>query len=496
MSKQSEYNFAVDLLHRGTRWADRTALICGERTATYAELGAMVRRMASAIRNQGVLHGERILIAMPDSMTSMTVFLGGLLAGVSASFVNNRVMLSDYETFLEDCGAKLVVANEGHPALDAASSVECRKIALDDDGLARFLENESDDFIPHPAFGGGEAVILYSSGSTGHPKGIHHTHSDFRIVAESAYDDLELESGNVVLSTAKLFHAYGLYSSLCVPLWSGGATVLFGGKPDTLSILNAFADHGVTVFTSSPTFYAMLLMSVTDTTLFAGLRLCMSSGEGLPEAIQNAWKEQMGIDIRQGYGSSESMTVNIRTKSSDFTPGTIGRPIPPFEVAVLDDGHMPVPDGIEGELALKGPTMTKGYLNMPDKTAALFSADGWMLTGDLARMENGVVSVLGRKDDMFKAGGQWVSPIRVENVLLGHPAVAQCAVTGGSAGAFTMVRAHVVTSPDTEADRSLMDELRQYAAEHLPEFMVPNEILFRKDMPMTPLGKIQRFVLR
>ncbi|QGY41866.1 AMP-binding protein [Pseudodesulfovibrio cashew] len=497
MNAQPEYNFAAELLlDRGARWADRTALICDGGKVTYAELAAMAKRMAQALRNKGAQPGSRILIAMPDSLSSMVVFLGGLLAGVSAAVVNNRVMQSDYEAYLEDCGAQLVFANPGHPALDAASAVGREAIALDDQALLRFTEGLPDDFAPHPVAGDEEAVIFYTSGTTGRPKGIPHTHSDFRVVAESGTACTELGPDNVILSTAKLFHAYGLMSSLSLPLWVGAATFLYGEKPDPSGILKVIAEHGITVFTSSPTFYTMLLMSVADATPFANLRLCMAAGEGLPEAIQAAWKTQMGIDIWQAYGSSESMTINISTRPPDFTPGTVGRVLPPYEAAVLDEEHRPVPDGTEGELALKGPSLTRGYLNMPEKTEALFTADGWMLSGDLARIVSGVVTVLGRKDDMFKAGGQWVSPVRVENVLLEHPAVAQCAVTGGAVGAFSLVRAHVVPASGFEADRDLMNELRQYAADRLPEFMVPSEISFREDMPMTPLGKIQRFALR
>lgn len=497
MNAVSENNFAARLLlERGGVRKEKTALRCSGREVSYGELAAMAGRMAAVLRAQGLAPGDRILTALPDNLSGAVVLLGCFWAGVVAAVANNRVLREDYAAHIKSCGVRFVFAAGGHAALEAAAQCGAPCFGLDDDGLDAFLARPADGFPPHPVAEGDDAVILSTSGSTGYPRNIPHSHGDYRAVAESGWPHLELRSDDVVLSTAKLFHAYGQLSSLSIPLWGGATVVLNPDKPAPMAVLDLIARHRVTVLTSSPSFYAMLLMSAPPAETLASLRLCLSAGESLPAAVQTAWKDKTGLDIWQGYGSTESLTINVGTRPPYTTPGITGRAIPPYEAAVLDEAHRPVPDGTIGELGLKGPSLARQYLDNPAETARMYGGDGWLLTGDLGRMEDGVVTVLGRKSEMFKAGGQWVSPIRVENVLLEHPAVAECGVTAGLAAGFTLVSAHVVVAPGREGDRELAGELVRFAAGRLPDFMVPSDIRFRKDLPRTPLGKIQRFALR
>ena len=242
--------------------------------------------------------------------------------------------------------------------------------------------------------------------------------------------------------------------------------------------------------------YAMILLSKPGPEKLRSLRCCFSAGEALPKSVSEAWLELTGIDIWQGYGSTEVMTFVIGSKPPRATPGKTGWTVPPYEIEILDAEGRPVPDKVPGHLVTRGPSIMAEYLNEPEWTRRAFTPDGFLFTGDMAEREEGVYTILGRMDDMFKAGGLWIPPIRVEEALLSHPAVARCAVTGGMAAGFTLIQAHVVPGPGAAPGPELAGELRRHAAQGLPDFMVPSEILFRESLPMTPTGKVQRYKLR
>ena len=272
--------------------------------------------------------------------------------------------------------------------------------------------------------------------------------------------------------------------------------VLSPDKPTAVDTLRLLTEERVTVFGSVPALLSLLLLTLPESLRFDGLRTCVSSGEPLPVAVHNAWQDTTGCPLWFGYGATEVMTFVIGSRPPDVEPGTTGKPIFPYEAMVLDAEHRPVADGTPGHLALRGPTLMTEYYNAPQWTQRAFTADGYLLTGDMAVRQDGTLTILGRLDDMFKAGGLWVSPTRVENALLSHEAVAQCAVTGGMSGVFTLVRAHVVVKQGRPRGEALKTDLQRHAASLLPEFMVPADIVFHDALPLTPSGKIQRFKLR
>ncbi len=488
---------AFFLLEKAGQWPERIAIRCRGRGVTYAELIAQAMGMANLLRSRGLQPGDRVMVAMTDCIATHTIILGASLAGMVIVLANDRLLIEDYAEYCHLSRPRLVVATPGHAALSAAAASGVPSLILDDDCLEETLAEQPTEYTPHPAADDDDWIILFTSGTTGHPKGIPHSHHHACLIPRSSGRDfLGLTGDDIVLCSAKVFHAYGSILTLLSPLLVGATAILDPFKPTPETTLRLIETERVTVFGTTPVFCSMLLMALTDKTRLGSLRLCMTAGEALPEGIFLSWKETTGQELWQGYGSTETMSFVIGSRPSDIVPGTAGCAIAPYEVVILDDNHRPVADGIPGQLALRGPSIMRGYLDAPEWTARAFTKDGWYLTGDMGLVENGIYTVLGRTDDMFKAGGLWVSPTRVENALLSHPAVAQCAVTGGAAGPFTLVRGHVVLAAGHEPSEALKADLCNHARSSLPDFMAPAEIVFHPDLPLTASGKVQRYKLR
>lgn len=489
-------NFGAYLLcERAARWPDRIAARCQGRSLLYGELAELSFSMGGLMLSRGILPGQSVLMALPDSFSLMAGFLGCFLAGIVAAPVNSRLPREDYEACLAEIRPALVIAPEGHPALEAARDAGVQILALDDAGLSETLRGVVHGELHTPQLDD-VCLLLVTSGTTGNPKAVPHTHAHCHALAKHIGDFLGMEQDDVVLCSAKLSHAYGMFMTMLLPLQAGATAVLDPDKPTAVNTLDLLTKERVTVFGSVPALYGLVLLALTGESRLEHLRICISAGEALPEAIHLAWRQATGREVWLGYGSTETMTFVIGSRPPDVTPGTAGRCITSYGAVVLDEGGRPAPSGTPGHLAVRGPTVMAAYLNRPEWTARAFTPDGMLLTGDMAVEHDGLFTILGRMNDMFKAGGFWVSPTRVENALLSHGAVAQCAVTGGMAWAFSLVRAHVVLKEGVEPCESLKGELRRHAAKGLPDYMVPSEIVFLDALPVTPSGKIQRYKLR
>ncbi|OQX15106.1 MAG: hypothetical protein BWK76_13670 [Desulfobulbaceae bacterium A2] len=489
-------NFAAHLvLEKAAQWPERTAARCEGRALSYAALASQSFAMAAFLRSHDLGPGSRALIVLPDSFSFLVTFLGCLLAGIVAVPVNNRLRRTDYVQCIQGCEPALVLASEGHEALGAAQEANVPAQVLDDGRLSGLLEGMGPSPV-HPSRGDDVCVLFVTSGTTGHPKMVPHRHADFFSMADAMGKFLGFRPQDVVLCSAKMCHVYGLAISLTLPFRVGAVTILDPGKPNPENTLRQLLDAQVTVLASVPAFYTLFLLAVPQLSQLGHLRICFSGGEAMPAAVSSEWHKRTGHQIWQGYGSTEVMTFVIGAEPPDIVPGTAGRVLPPFELRILNPDGLAVPDGTPGHLAVRGPSTMSGYWNNPEWTRRVFTADGWLLTGDMAVRERGIYTILGRMDDMFKAGGLWVSPTRVESVLLTHSAVAQCAVTSGTVGAFSTVRAHVMLKPGWEPCPDLANTLRRHAAGDLPDFMVPAEVVFRPALPMTATGKVQRFILR
>jgi benzoate-CoA ligase len=451
--------------------------------------------MGGLLRSLGVSPGNTVLIVLPDSFSFLACALGCVLCGGVAVLFGNRMLQEDYRDCIEATRPGLVIASPGHPALAAAHEAGVRHLVADDAILAGLLGG-----VPrieaYPANRDDVCLMLVTSGTTGHPKVVPHTHGDVFAVTKSTGDFLALEQDDVVLCSAKMSHAYGLFSTMLLTLQAGATAVLDPDKPDAVNTLRLLAGEKVTVLASVPALYCLMLLAKEGELRLEHLRCCYSSGETLPESVHQAWRQATGLEPGMGYGATEAMTFVIGSRPGESVPGTAGRAIPPYEAVVVDEHFRRVQPGVPGHLGLRGPSIMRGYLNAPEWTARAFTPDGLLLTGDMAMEQDGVFTILGRMDDMFKVGGLWVAPARVESVLLSHEAVAQCAVTGGMAGALTLVRAHVVLTSGRTWSSDLEKALRAHAAQRLPEYMVPADIVATSHLPLTASGKVQRYKLR
>ena len=489
-------NFVEDIiLDKVERLSDKTDARCEGRSLTYGELDHVVQSMGGLLRSRGVSPGNTVLIVLPDSFSFLASALGCVLCGGVAVLFGNRMLQEDYRDCLEATRPALVIASPGHLALAAAQEAGVQHLVADDAILAGLIEGVP-HIEAHPARPDDVCLMLVTSGTTGRPKVVPHTHGDVFAVAQSTGDFLGLRQDDVVLCSAKMSHAYGLFTTLFLTLQAGATAVLDPDKPDAVNTLGFLADEKVTVLASVPALYCLMLLAKEGELRLEHLRCCYSSGETLPESVHQAWRRATGLDLGLGYGATEAMTFVIGSRPGESVPGTAGRAIPPYEAVVVDKHFRRVQPGAPGHLGLRGPSIMRGYLNAPEWTARAFTPDGLLLTGDMAVEQDGVFTILGRMDDMFKVGGLWVAPARVESALLSHEAVAQCAVTGGAAGALTLARAHVVLKSGWNWSPDLGKTLRAHAAQRLPDYMVPTDIVATSHLPLTASGKVQRYKLR
>ncbi len=475
----------------------RTAIIAGESSVSYEMLDLQSSRFASLLRGHGVSPGERVAIVAGDTPEYFFAILGCLKLGSPPVLLNTSLFVADYEYILNDCGAVFLVTERDSDAL-AAGSPELRgTILLDEDCFAEELAAASPDFAPHKPTAEEIAFLLYSSGSTGSPKGVPHRHGDILASADAfAGTVLGMNEEDVIFSASKLSFAYGLGNSFSFPLRFGATVVLFPGKPEPADIIRCIEGNGVTLFFGVPIAYNMLLKTMGNSARLSSLRLCVSAGEPLPAPLYREWKKTTGVELLDGIGSTEALHIYISNRPEKALPGTAGSIIPPFEARIVDDAGLPVPPATPGRLQLRGPSITTCYWNNPVKSARTMLADGWLETGDIFVEERGCYTFQGRSDDLFKVDAHWVSPVRVESVLQEHPAVMECAVGRRRVEHLTRPIAFVVVNQGHEPGASLERELRRFCLRQLPPYMCPVQIEFLEELPKTATGKILRTSLK
>jgi benzoate-CoA ligase family protein len=362
----------------------------------------------------------------------------------------------------------------------------------------RAIEDERGSTEPHPTHPEDPAFWLYSSGTTGRPKGVIHLHRDVLHAVESyGRHILDLRADDVAYATSKLFFAYGLGASLYFPLAAGASVVL---SPEPFSperTWKLLSEERPSLFFAVPSVYRALLDHVPPSAdeAVSGLRRLASAGEALPETIFLAWKQRFGQEILDGLGSTEALHIFLSNRTGDCTPGTLGRPVPGYDVRVVDENGAPMAKGEAGQLVVRGDSVAAGYWQRAEATRRAFRGE-WLATGDQA-IENadGTFRILGRTDDMLKVSGQWVSPFEVEGVVAAVEGVRECAVTGtAGASGLTELVACVVSAP--AGVEELRQRIERACADKLPRFKRPKRVVFLESLPRTATGKVQRFVLR
>ena len=480
-----QYNASLLLDHNLDAGREATAaIVCGDESITYRELFARACGAGAALRDLGIGRGERVLLVMDDCPWFPATFLGAMRIGAVPVPVNPLYGPDDYPYFVEDSGARLAI-------VDAACAEKVRAPKL-----LRVDELEpSEELLPADTLSEDVAFWLYSSGSTGRPKGVVHRHGDLLYTCETyARHVLGITAEDVTFSTTKLFHAYGLGNNLSFPYWAGATTVLLQGRPAPDAVFSAVGRFRPTLFFSVPTLYnAMLAAGEGD---FASVRLCVSAAEPLPAEVWHRWRDAHGLVILDGIGSTEMLHIYCSNTLEDVTPGSSGRPVPGYDVKLVDDDRDVVQGPGAGDLYVRGGSMLREYWSQAEKTADSIR-DGWFYSRDRYRRDpDGRYWYEGRADDMFKVSGLWVAPADVEARLIEHPAVLEAAVVGVRLEGFTKAKAYVAAREPEQATPELANDLREFCAAKLHRYQLPALIEFVDDLPKTATGKIERYKLR
>lgn len=505
-----DYNAACDLVERNLAAGrgGKTAYIDDAGRYTFAELAERVNRAAGALTGLGLEMEQRIMVALLDGIEFPSVFLGAIKAGIVPVAANTLLTSADYEYMLEDSRVRALVVSEAllpafTPLFDKLRFLRhvivSGKEARGHLHLQSRMAAASAQFQAAPTRADDACFWLYSSGSTGRPKGTVHVHSSLIQTAELyARPVLGIREDDVVFSAAKLFFAYGLGNALTFPLAVGATTVLMAERPTPAAVFKRLREHRPTIFYGVPTLYGALLASpdLPDRSEFA-LRVCTSAGEALPAQLGRRWSERFGVEILDGIGSTEMLHIFISNRPGDVRYGTTGKPVPGYEIRLVDEQGAEVAEGEIGELQINGPTSASHYWNNRARTRETFVGP-WTRAGDkYTRDAQGYYTYGGRSDDMLKVSGLYVSPFEVEAALLTHPDVLETAVVG-AADEYDLVKpkAFVVTRPGVSASPALAEALKAHVKDRLAPYKYPRWVEFIPELPKTATGKIQRFRLR
>jgi benzoate-CoA ligase family protein len=507
-----EFNAAAWLVDRHVEQGrgDRIA-VRGTRTLTYAELAVLSGDVAASLRGLGMRRDDRVVFVMSDDVELLGGVLGAFRAGVVAVPVSTMLGAHELAEILADCGARVVCATHEYAdavtaAIDLVPEVEHFVLAGSDHlpALSAATVRSWEDFIALGLGGSDQdravastdedawALWLYTSGTTGSPKGAMHRHANIRHVCRTYGDQvLGIRPQDVCLSVAKLFFAYGLGNSL-FPLSVGAITVLEPRSPTAQVIAERVSQDKPTIFCGVPTFFSHLMASDLPDDTFASVRLATSAGEPLPAPLQRRFTERFGVEIIDGIGSTECLHIFLSNRPGDIRPGTTGRAVPGYELQLRDASGELVPQGQPGTLHVRGESIALGYWRRTAASRQVFVGE-WLNTGD-TYLENdeGYYTCLGRSNDLIKAGGIWVTPSEVEARLLEHPLVEEAAVVGflDSDELVKPVACVVTRGPVSQ------EELIYWCRQELAHFKCPRAVVFADELPKTATGKLQRFKVR
>lgn len=498
----NRYNAAVALIEsnlsagRGAK----LAFIDDTGNMTYAQLAERIDRIANALLAMGIEREDRIGIAMLDCCDWPALFLGAIKAGIVPVAMNTLLTPSEYNYQLGDSRAKAVFVSE--PLLKTFEGLKCPdlKHVVTAQRFMEVLAKSPAKAEAAPTTADDMCFWLYSSGSTGAPKGTVHLHSHLNATAELyAKPILGIRESDVVFSAAKLFFAYGLGNALTFPMSVGATALLMAERPTPDAIFKRLTEKKPTIFYGVPTLYAALVASPTfPKKEDLKLRVCTSAGEALPKNLGERWTEKTGTEILDGIGSTEMLHIFISNRPGEVRYGTTGKPVPGYEVRLVDEqGNVITKPGEMGELQISGPSSALMYWNQRDKTKNTFHGP-WTRSGDKYTFDSdGYYTYGGRSDDMLKVSGIYVSPVEVEAALISHEAVLEAAVVGAEdENKLVKPKAYVVLKQGQNGDDRLVKALQEHVKSCLAPHKYPRWIEFAKELPKTATGKIQRFKLR
>jgi len=506
------YNAAADMVDRNLAHgrAAKPAFIDPGETLTYGELAARCNRMANLVTTYGIPRESRIALLLLDTVDFPVAFWGAIKAGVVPVCLNTLLTTEQYAYILADSRAKALFVSapllaQVQPILGQLPFLKYIFVAGGEPpsfalSLRGELGFQATEFTAADTCCDETAFWLYSSGSTGMPKGVRHVHSSPMETARlTGQGCLGMREDDLVFSAAKLFFAYGLGNAMSFPMSVGATAVLLPERPTPESVFRTLKHYQPTMFFGVPTLYAAMLAYPQGTPENSSqrLRLCVSAGEALPADVGRAFKARFGVDVLDGVGSTEMLHQYVCNSPSAVKYGTSGRPVAGYEVRLVDEHGRDVADGEVGEMLVKGPSAADGYWNQRDKSRATFEG-GWTRSGDkYTRDADGYYTYQGRTDDMFKVSGIWVSPFEVESALIGHEAVLEAAVVPKQDGdGLLKPKAFIVLKPGKAAGNGLEEELKEHVKAKAGMWKYPRWVEFVDGLPKTATGKIQRFKLR
>lgn len=506
-----QLNVAIELVdaHLALGRGGKAAILSGDRIITYADLAECTSRFGNVLHELGIRMEERVALLLPDSPEWAMVFLGTIKAGAVAIPMNTMLVAKDYEYLLNDSRARVLVVHASradviepirphlrylkHLIVVGGQWDHCHSF----DAL---MERASPHLTPADTNKDDMAFWLYSSGTTGFPKGAIHLHHDMLMAADAyARDTIDLRESDVSFSVAKLFFAYGLGNGLYFPLRTGGTTVLMPERSTPDHIFATVDRYQPSVFYGVPTSYASLLHEAEKAgrTSLPGVRMCVSAGETLPRNLFLRWRDRFNVDILDGIGSTEILHIFISNRPGRARPGSTGEIVPGFEARIIDDDGNDLPPGEVGTLLMKGDSIAAAYWNKHEASKKTFWGE-WVNTYDKFMLDqDGYFWYSGRANDMLKVSGQAVWPTEVEALLQEHPAVLESGVTGAAndEGLLKPV-AYVVLKDGHEPNDALAEELKAFVKKTSAPHKYPRAIVFVEALPKTATGKIKRFELR
>lgn len=515
-TERRPYNAVTDFVdaHIAQGRADKVAFIDPERSLTYGELQAGSIRLAQALRGLGLTDERRIALLMPDTVDFPVAFWGVIRAGSVVIPLNTFLNPAQYAYMLADSRASALIA--AAPLAQTLIPIlgelrHLKTLILVGDGNADFggcavhlfedlIAGASAELFTADTVSDEVAFWLYTSGSTGEPKGVKHVHSSLTTTAKLfGQGVLDIREGDVVHSAAKMFFAYGLGNAMTFPLSVGATTVLWPHRPLPEAAFEIMRRYRPSIFYGVPSLYTALLAH-KDICKGCGsdrLRICVSAGEALPAHIGERWREEVGLDILDGLGSTELLQTFLSNRPGDVRYGSTGKPVPGYETRIVDEQGRELDVDKIGELIVRGPSAAEGYWNQRAKSRRTFCGE-WTYTGDKYRRDaEGYYYYCGRTDDMFKVSGMWVSPYDVEAALTSHEAVLEAAVIGKEDDdGLIKPKAFIVLKNGYAADDGLMEKLKLHVKQNAGTWKYPRWIELRETLPRTATGKIQRFKLR
>lgn len=506
----------VDYLFEERQGADEAArpyLIMPGRDVSFGDMQRRVCQVGRLLQSLGVQPGDRVMFSVRDGIDFPALFLGAMKIGAVALPINTFLQSTDYAYYIRDSGARVLIVDHGLVAKidpirgDAAFPRDLFVVGGDATGYRRFeeeVEAEAGELATVPRQPDDTGFWLYSSGSTGDPKGVVHTHAHIYWATELfGIATLGMAATDTILCPPKMFFAFGLGIQVYFPLRTRAAVIIESEPAKPQALLDHLVRHRPTVLVGVPTLYAGMidLMRSMDPAArraaASRLRLCVSGGEVLPAAVNRNWKESTGTEILDGVGTTELTHIFMINRPGAVVPGSCGKLVDGYSARFLDEDGSELPAGEIGNLFIQGPTAAHSYWNKPKKTAATMW-DGGVLTGDKCYCDgDGNFFYVGRVDDMLRVGGIWVSPAEVESVLTEHEGVLECAVIGvADENELIKPKAFVVPRGGQVVDAEFEESIRTLLRSRLAHSKCPRWIEFVAELPKTATGKIQRFRLR